>query len=75
MRDSLKYFKSEKDMYVFILLKTDGRIRCDLLKIKRYHYSSKTAAKKWFDKIHEIIKDNNEAVEVLKEIYNNMTDV
>ena len=72
--DISQYFKSRSDMYVFILVHTDGETRSKLLSIRYGHFSSKERAKKWYDKIYVEVKDHDKAVEKLTEIYECMTD-
>ena len=59
----------------FILLKTDGALRCNLLGIKRYHYIDKAKAATWYEALMKEATDcSEEAKAQLKKIYEIMTD-
>lgn len=58
----------------FILLKTDGTLRCGLLGIKRYHYIDKAKAAIWYEALMKEATDcSEEAIAKLKKIYEIMT--
>lgn len=46
-----QYFKSEKSMYVFLLLYTDGNLRSNALSITIDLYEDKDKANEWYNNI------------------------
>ena len=59
----------------FILTKLDGRIRCDMLGIKKLHYLKKELANEWYNNLSEESKDcTNEAKEKLYNLYSAMVN-
>lgn len=72
-------FKSLKDKYSFILRKTDGRNRCELLGITKSMYYDKEMANIWYHTILDILgdaddKDTKDAIGVLDHLYENMVE-
>lgn len=73
-------FKSEGHKYIFILLCTDGKNRCDLLGITLKMYYDKSLATKWRNDIyykiyncdHSLDPIKKEAIDKLDELYNSM---
>lgn len=57
----------------FILTKMDGRQRCDMLGIKRFHYLDMKRAKEWYDSLtSEMGNCSDQAKEKLDSIYHGM---
>lgn len=77
MKSNEEYFKSKLDMYVFILLHTDGESRCDLLGITNdlYHDSDKALA--WYKPIFMYLVDQpfsviGDSATILRRIFDRM---
>ena len=80
-----RFFKTEKDKYVFALLIMDGTSRAEFLGMKKSCYYIPSIAKAWKEKIMDVLLDTNietdfSAVEVAEAItrvnrfYDNMTE-
>jgi len=74
-----EFFKDKKAYFIYNLLHTDGRTRQDNLGIRRYHYTMRDTADKWYDGIVRCItqgrvhKDQVKALVKLKNMHNAMT--
>lgn len=76
---SYEEFKSLKDKYSFILRKTDGANRCDLLGITKSMYYDKDKADSWYAVVSDILgdvidDDTKDARSVLDKLYGNMIE-
>lgn len=77
--DMINYFRSTRDMYIFILRFMDGESRCRMLGITNQMYHNKDLAKAWYrnilaaiDQIIVFRADEREAIKVLNKIYSRM---
>lgn len=76
-----QFFKSEADMYIFILLYTDSSNRMKLLGVEKDHYYDELLAAKWYRDIFNILttdpcsdlKERDRAIEKLRYLYCGMT--
>lgn len=48
----LKYFKSEEELLLYILLYTDGKTKTDALGITDVHYTDKKTATMWYNSMN-----------------------
>ena len=77
--EAVKYFKSERDMYIFALTVAEGKQRNNLLNIRDICYAKYSAAVNWRNYIINIIGEPDTdaarlALSNLDELFDNMTD-
>ena len=79
--DMINYFRSTRDMYIFILIYMDGASRCRMLGITDEMYDNKDLAKVWYRNILSAIAqdsffppDEHAAIKVLNSLYSNMIE-
>ena len=63
-----KYFKSQKEMYEFILIYLSGRQRNKLLSVESDMFYNKKLAEAWYNNIKGEIEDS-EAIKRLEDLY------
>lgn len=76
----LNAFKSEAHKYIYILLYTDGKLRCKSLRITEQMYYDESLATQWRNDIYNIIYNGDssldsfkqKAIEKLDYLYNRM---
>ncbi|WP_338978474.1 hypothetical protein [Fusobacterium nucleatum] len=71
------YFIDETTKIIFALVELPGKVKMDLLGIKRIHYINKDMAKSWYEEIKNKIMDSKhpklmEAMEELEKLYKGM---
>ena len=71
------YFIDETTKIIFALVELPGKVKMDLLEIKRIHYINKDMAKSWYEEIKNKIMDSKhpklmEAMEELEKLYKGM---
>ena len=66
------YFIDETTKIIFALVELPGKVKMDLLGIKRIHYINKDIAKSWYEEINNKIKNSKhpKAVEAVKQLEN-----
>jgi len=77
MKSNEEYFKSKMDMYVFILLHTDGENRCDLLGITNELYHDSVKALAWYKSIFMYLQGQSfsiigDSANILRKIFDRM---
>ena len=71
------YFIDETTKIIFALVELPGKVKMDLLGIKRIHYINKDMAKSWYEEINNKIINSKhpklmEAMKELEKLYKGM---
>lgn len=76
--DTESFFENKTRMYQFILTKTDGRQRMDLLGVGCHHYQNKYLANQWAEQIKLYLNDGSaestKALDKLNALHSVMVD-